>query len=272
VMLLRIWSIGVQYGDISPDRAQMIEFPQISNCAGAPLGFQVDTPEAVVGHATGVATRTNMLAYVVTANLDHVATLARSQTFVEAYKGAAARTLDGMPLVWVARRKGERTARRITGHDLLECVIKRSDACTRLFALCATKAIGERFQSVAQNRGLHPEQVGFVVPPIGFEHDPEQTARILEAIVQHGTTHLILGIGAPKSEIWCHMNASRLPGVLALCVGEAVSVFAGCASRAPAFMQRSGLEWLFRLLHEPRRLAWRYLVRSWTGLLVLTMK
>jgi N-acetylglucosaminyldiphosphoundecaprenol N-acetyl-beta-D-mannosaminyltransferase len=65
------------------------------------------------------------------------------------------------------------------------------------------------------------------------------------------------------------MNAARLPGVLALCVGEAVSVFAGCRSRAPAFIQRAGLEWLFRLLHEPRRLAWRYLVRSWTGLLVL---
>ena len=69
----------------------------------------------------------------------------------------------------------------------------------------------------------------------------------------HGTTNLIMGVGAPKSEIWCNGHRRELPGIVALCIGDAVSVYAGLKSRAPKLLQTLGLEWAFRFLQEPQR-------------------
>jgi N-acetylglucosaminyldiphosphoundecaprenol N-acetyl-beta-D-mannosaminyltransferase len=233
-----------------------------------PLQFRVDTPEAVLMQAAAVAGRTNALAYVVTANLDHILSLAQDRGFFAAYNRAAARTLDGMPLVWAARKCSNRTVNRITGHDLLKCLLRPRNA-ERIFLLCSTTEVGELFTRAAQRLGRCPEDLAFIAPPHGFERRPVQTEVIIDAILQHRATHLVLGVGAPKSEVWCYANANKLTGIVAICVGDAVNVFAGATKRAPVFLQRAGLEWLFRLMHDPKRLARRYLLRSWVGLFVL---
>lgn len=206
---------------------------------------------------------------IVTANLDHVITLAENPAFRDAYAGAAARTLDGMPLVWLSRLRGARKASRVTGHDLLDVVLDRRDATgQRVFLLPASAEAGRAVAERLATSGILPDQVAFEVPPFGFERDEAFSAALAERIRQHGTTLLVMGVGAPKSEIWVHRQGAALGRPVVLCVGEALNVAAGLVGRAPRLIQVLGLEWLFRVASQPRRLFRRYFIRSWRFLAI----
>ncbi|WP_375410276.1 WecB/TagA/CpsF family glycosyltransferase [uncultured Methylobacterium sp.] len=202
--------------------------------------------------------------------MDHIITLSESPAFRRAYDGAAARTLDGMPLVWLARLRGARDARRITGHDILDSALARHWATEgRAFVVCANERIGQAATAYILRGGGTPEAVAFVVPPLGFEQDAAYGAELAERIRVHGTTLLIMAIGAPKSEIWVDQQGAAIGAPLVVAVGGALGVIMGLQPRAPLFMQRSGLEWLFRFAQDPRRLFRRYFIKSWRFLSLL---
>ncbi|MGU3538536.1 WecB/TagA/CpsF family glycosyltransferase [Methylobacterium sp. A54F] len=206
---------------------------------------------------------------VVTANVDHIVILAESGAFRKAYAGAAVRTLDGMPLVWLARLRGSPGARRVTGHDLLGHVLTRVPAPgTRIFLVCANRDVAERMHHRFVQTGLPGDAVVTEVPPFGFEADAAYGLALAERVRSHGTTLLVMGVGAPKSEIWIDRHAALVGAPLVLSVGEALSVASGLVPRAPLRMQRAGLEWLFRFALAPRRMFRRYFVRSWRFLLL----
>lgn len=239
---------------------------------GSPLYFRcsADSADAIVRELSEKACDSEALLYVATANLDHMRMLAQRQDFRRAYHVAAARTLDGMPLVWAARLRRRKRLNRVTGHDILEAQLRFAHAERhRFYVLCKDGETGEALTGKLQARGFMRERIRYFVPPFGFESSPEVTKLIIADIHAHETTHLIMGVGAPKSELWCHDNASRLPGVVAFCIGDAVSVSAGVRKRAPKALQRLGLEWAFRFAQEPRRLFMRYFVHSWVGLRAL---
>ena len=100
--------------------------------------------------------------------------------------------------------------------------------------------------------------VGTYSPPLGFEADPVQNARILELIAAARPQVLIVGLGAPKQELWVHRHRTQLAARVALCLGATIDFLAGETPRAPKWMRGAGLEWTFRVASEPRRLAWRY--------------
>ncbi len=201
---------------------------------------------------------------IVTANLDHVVTLTENAAFRAAYDGAVARTLDGMPLVWLARLRGARSARRVTGHDLIAAALAPPwPAGQRLYLVCATEAVGRHLTERLVAAGIGREAIATTVPPYGFETDEAYSHALSEAVRTHGTTLLVLGVGAPRSEIWVDRQGPALGAPVVLAVGEAMNVAAGLVPRAPVFLQRAGLEWFFRFLHAPRRLFRRYFVRSW---------
>lgn len=201
---------------------------------------------------------------IVTANLDHVVELSDNAAFRKAYTGAAVRTLDGMPLVWLARCLGMREAVRVTGHDLLAAALERMDRPgERVYLICANTVVASRMRARFVEAGLPTEALKTAIPPLGFEQDKAFCAALARAVRAHGTTLLILGVGAPKSEIWVDRHAVELGSPLCLAIGEAVNVAAGTVPRAPEPMQRLGFEWLFRFAHAPRRLFARYFVRSW---------
>lgn len=207
---------------------------------------------------------------IVTTNMDHVVTLSESAAFRAAYDGAVARTLDGMPVVWLARLRGAPDAMRVTGHDLLAAALREpATAATRIFLICATTEVGAVMTGRLYASGLAPGTVAVAVPPWGFERDEFYGRQLAARVREHGTTLLILGIGAPKSEIWVDRQGAALGGPVVLPVGEALNVAAGLVPRAPVAMQRLGLEWLFRFVHAPRRLFRRYFVRSWRFLWIV---
>jgi N-acetylglucosaminyldiphosphoundecaprenol N-acetyl-beta-D-mannosaminyltransferase len=207
---------------------------------------------------------------VVTANVDHIIVLSENPAFRKAYQGAAARTLDGMPLVWLARLGGCYDAIRVTGHDLLACAVAAPQVPgRRVFVLCASTRVGDRIRALFVRAGLAPEDVAVAAPPFGFETDAAYSCALADAVRSHGTTLLLMGVGAPKSEIWVDRQGAALGAPVVLSVGDALTVAAGLAPRAPRLMQRAGLEWLFRFLHAPQRLFHRYFVRSWRFVWIL---
>jgi N-acetylglucosaminyldiphosphoundecaprenol N-acetyl-beta-D-mannosaminyltransferase len=94
---------------------------------------------------------------------------------------------------------------------------------------------------------------------LGFEHKPEEEARILEKIQLAAADIVFVALGAPKQELWMHRNAQQLKSGLLLGIGAALEFCAGTVQRAPVWMQRMGAEWIFRLCQQPRRLMRRYL-------------
>ncbi len=100
-------------------------------------------------------------------------------------------------------------------------------------------------------------------PRLGFERDPAENEAILARIAESRSDVLVVGLGAPKQELWVHAHLRQIQAPVAMCVGATIDFLAGERRRAPLWMRQTGLEWIFRLLGEPRRLAGRYARDAW---------
>ena len=201
--------------------------------------------------------------YVVTPNVDHVVRLQKDPEFLEAYRGASLVMPDGMPVVWASRLLGKRLKQRITGTDLIPEVCRLAvEGGYSVFFLGGNPGVAEK---AAENlKRSHPglKMAGSYAPPFGFERDPAGNEETVRRVNQAGPDVVFIALGAPKQEKWIWRNAGRLQFRLALCIGSGLDYPAGLARRAPAWMQRCGLEWLWRVGLEPRRLARRYLIED----------
>ena len=133
----------------------------------------------------------------------------------------------------------------------------------RPFFITADDAIGQALQVELEARGFIFAAPPFLTVPFGFERDVAATDAVIAAIAGYDATHLFLGIGSPKSEIWVVAHRDRLGALYILPVGAALEFHTGKKSRAPHLVRRLGLEGVWRLGSEPRRLWRRYMVDSW---------
>jgi N-acetylglucosaminyldiphosphoundecaprenol N-acetyl-beta-D-mannosaminyltransferase len=201
---------------------------------------------------------------LVTTNLNHVVDLARNARFRAAYRRAWRVTADGMPVMLYARLRGVPLRERLTGSGVFAALMPLLDPTRhRVYFLAPTKEVGALCRQWLIGRGFAPEAIALEVPERGFDTDDARSADLADRIRMHGTTHLVMGIGAPKSEIWAHRLSDRLGPCYVLCVGAGLEFFVGLRSRGPVWAQSSGLEWLWRFAQEPRRLFRRYFVDSW---------
>jgi N-acetylglucosaminyldiphosphoundecaprenol N-acetyl-beta-D-mannosaminyltransferase len=133
----------------------------------------------------------------------------------------------------------------------------------RVFLLGAAAGVADRAAKNISERWPAVHVVGTYSPPLGFEKDELENERILKCIAASQPDVLVVGLGAPKQELWVHAHRDRIAAPVALCVGATIDFLAGEKPRAPVWMRRVGLEWLQRLASEPRRLAGRYLRDAW---------
>jgi N-acetylglucosaminyldiphosphoundecaprenol N-acetyl-beta-D-mannosaminyltransferase len=200
---------------------------------------------------------------VATVNVDHVVTLRTDQRFRQAYHHAWRITADGAPVYLYARASGIKLRERVTGSDLFAALVERWEpARHRLFMLVANDEVARRMTRILIGRGYTEETLAIEVPPFGFEKDPAYCAQLTARIRARKPTHIVLGVGAPKSEIWAYDHRDELGDAIVLCVGAAVEFVTGLKQRSPVFMRRFGMEWMWRFGTEPRRLFHRYFVRS----------
>jgi len=200
--------------------------------------------------------------YVVTPNVDHAVLLSRRNDLWQAYTGASMVLADGAPIVAAAKLLGRSLPERVAGSDLVPSVLRAAKGRKtplRVFLLGAGPGVAERAAVNIHRQYPGVEVVGTHCPPLGFEHSCEQNQAALDAVAACQPDLVIVGLGAPKQELWVHKHADKLQAKVALCAGATIDFLAGEKKRSPVWMQRTGLEWLHRLSTEPRRLASRYL-------------
>jgi N-acetylglucosaminyldiphosphoundecaprenol N-acetyl-beta-D-mannosaminyltransferase len=199
--------------------------------------------------------------YVVTPNVNHAVLLQRHASFARVYADADFVLADGVPIVLLARMFGRGVPERVAGSDLVPRLFDRANADLpiRVYLLGARPEVNERATRAVELRWPSIQVVGRDSPPFGFEQREAENARILSQIATAQPDVLIVGLGAPKQELWVHQHRDRIRAKIALCVGATIDFLAGEKPRAPYWMRRSGLEWVHRIALEPRRLSGRYL-------------
>jgi N-acetylglucosaminyldiphosphoundecaprenol N-acetyl-beta-D-mannosaminyltransferase len=201
---------------------------------------------------------------LVTSNVDHIVRLRRDAQFRAAYRSAWLATADGMPVYLYARRRQEGIKGRVTGSDLIATLVDRFDpGLHRPFFICADPAVCCGLRARLSANGFDSDAADFVTPPFGFELDEDYSEALATRIRERGTTHLVMGVGAPKSEIWAYRHRRLLGSCYVLPVGAGLEYAIGLKRRAPVALRRTGFEWAWRLAQEPRRLFRRYAIDSW---------
>lgn len=190
---------------------------------------------------------------------------ATAHSLVEANNNAALRQAlnsgivepDGMPLVWLGRRAG-RPVERVCGPDFMPALVGAGLAHSRThYFYGGASGVPEALAAGLACRFPGMKVAGLVSPPFR-ELSPEEDAAIVAEINAAKPDYVWVGLGAPKQDLWVAAHRAALEAPVLLAVGAAFDFHAGRRRRAPAWMQRTGTEWLFRLLSEPRRLAGRY--------------
>jgi N-acetylglucosaminyldiphosphoundecaprenol N-acetyl-beta-D-mannosaminyltransferase len=178
----------------------------------------------------------------------------------KALNGAGLTTGDGMPLVWWCQRAGNRDAARVCGTDLLLAMCAReSEPRHRHYFYGGSQKITERLVSTLTQRFPRLIVAGHRSPAFR-QLTAEEDAADVAAINAARPDFVWVGLGMPKQEKWMALHIGRIQAVALLGIGAAFDFVSGSKPRAPVWMQHSGMEWLFRLMTEPRRLAARYLV------------
>jgi N-acetylglucosaminyldiphosphoundecaprenol N-acetyl-beta-D-mannosaminyltransferase len=201
--------------------------------------------------------------WVVTPNLDILRRWVREEEIAALCSQADVVVADGMAIVWAARLQGTPLPERVAGSDLVfsltEAAARRGRSVFFLggnpgTAVDAARILGER------NAGL--EVAGTYCPPFGYEREPGEMERIRELVVSSRPDIVYVGLGLLKQDRMICELRDALPSTWWLGVGVSFSFVCGEVRRAPAWMQRAGLEWMHRLAQEPGRLAARYLVHG----------
>lgn len=199
--------------------------------------------------------------YVAICNVHVVVSASQDANYLGVINGADMATPDGAPIAWMLRRQGNVKQQRISGPDLMWVLCER----------CAAENLPVYFygstEPTLQVLGHRLSQAfpGLVIggkesPPFRVQTVEEDSAA-LDRINASGAGIVFVGLGCPKQERWMAEHRGRVNAVM-IGVGAAFDFHAGTVQRAPAWMRDNGLEWLHRLLSEPRRLWRRYLVTN----------
>ncbi len=227
------------------------------------FGIQIDPVTMQQALAQSLAWVTEPLQkchLIVTPNLDHVVRLPHDAAMRGAYVRADLVVADGWPVVMASRWLGRPLPERVAGSDLVPGLLAagRREGMT-VYLLGGLPGVAR----VAADRILKDwpgvRVVGTYSPPWGFERDDAECEHILQRIDEARPDLLVVGFGAPKQEIWLARFADRLTCKVAIAAGATIDFLAGQQVRAPRGLQRLGLEWAYRLVRDPKRLARRYL-------------
>lgn len=196
---------------------------------------------------------------VVTVNIDFLSIATRDGAFKRLVNEADLVTADGKPLLWAARYLGASLPERITGPDLIHMATRHSlTHGSSIFFLGAAPGVAAAAVDGLRERYGNIGVAGVYSPPIG-DLEGEEDVRIRQLIRDARPDFLFVALGCPKQDFW--IDAHRdLDVPVAAGIGGSFDFLSGRIRRAPSWAQHSGLEWAFRLAHEPRRLAKRYLV------------
>lgn len=198
--------------------------------------------------------------WLITANLDFLRRWAKDPQMRALYALADLRVADGMPLVWAARLQGDPCPERVAGATMVEDLAARAAAEGRTMALLGgSGGAAARAAEVWTVRYPGLRVLDTIEPWVDAEPTPDQVEPLRAWVREHQPELLLVGLGSPKQERLIRELRSSVPTAWMIGVGVSFSFASGQIRRAPAWMQETGLEWVSRLVSEPKRLARRYL-------------
>jgi N-acetylglucosaminyldiphosphoundecaprenol N-acetyl-beta-D-mannosaminyltransferase len=208
-----------------------------------------------------LALRNRQGGWLVTANLDFLRRYVKHPEARELYDKADIRVADGMPLVWACRVQRTRIPERVPGSSLVWLLVERAAAEGRsVYLLGGAPGAGERAADVLLRKNPNLKLCGRSSPQISSPPSPAEVKVVLAELARAQPDILLVALGSPKQEQLIHALREHLPSTWSVGIGISLSFVAGDVKRAPTWMRRMGLEWLHRMLQEPRRLMRRYLV------------
>jgi N-acetylglucosaminyldiphosphoundecaprenol N-acetyl-beta-D-mannosaminyltransferase len=201
--------------------------------------------------------------FVVTPNVNHVCLCYRNPVFKEAYQRAFLALPDGIPILWASRLLGVPLKVKLSGSDMVPrlCAFAAEQGYS-VFFLGGAPGTADRSAEIMKERHPALKVAGTYCPPFGFEKDPAQLAETLAAVREAAPVFCFVALGSPKQELFMANHHEQLGAQVSIGIGAAFDFISGRVKRAPVWMQHAGLEWLWRLLQEPRRLWRRYLVED----------
>lgn len=195
--------------------------------------------------------------YICVSNVHTTVMSYENEEYRKIQNGAAMALPDGAPLSSYSRRKGYKQAQRVTGPDLmLELFAISKEKGYRHYFYGATEETLQSMKEVLERDYPGIQIAGMYAPPFRAL-TPQEDAQIVAKINESRPDFIWIGLGAPKQEEWMYQHMGQLQGVL-IGVGAGFDYLAGYIKRAPRWMQRMSLEWLYRLLQDPKRLWRRY--------------
>lgn len=205
----------------------------------------------------------NKNAYVVTPNVDHIVQLETNKELQAVYENASLILTDGKPLMWIAKWYGTPIKEKISGSDLFPLLCKMSaEKGYKMFFFGAAEGVAAKAAENLSERYKGLQVVGTYSPPYGFEKNQIEMDKIKEMVKKSAPDILIVGLGCPKQEKFMYYNWQNLGVPISFGLGASLDFEAGNVKRAPKWMANHGLEWLFRITQDPKRMAKRYLLND----------
>lgn len=199
--------------------------------------------------------------YVVTPNVDHVLLLDSNDKFKLSYDKASLRLVDGWPVAKFLSFSFGKDVKTVPGSDLVPALLDKCSKerpSTKVFLLGGLDGVGDAASHNIKNSFPGSFLIETYSPPFGFEYDNLECSKILRMVNDFQPDILVIGLGAPKQEIWIHAHHNEIKCGVAICAGATIDFIAGSKSRAPVAFRKMKIEWLYRMLQEPRRLFPRY--------------
>ena len=200
---------------------------------------------------------------LITPNVDHLVKLQKDKDFYDVYQKAEWVVCDSKILYLMSKLLKEPLPEAIPGSSFFTAyyMYHKNDQNCKIFLLGAAEGIAENAMKNINEKVGRRIVVGAHSPSYGFEKNEQECEELVRIVNESGANVLLVGVGAPKQEKWIMKYRDRMPGVdVFMALGATIDFEAGTLKRAPKVWQKCGMEWLYRVIKEPKRLFKRYFV------------
>jgi len=200
---------------------------------------------------------------LITPNVDHLVKLQKDKDFYDVYQKAEWVVCDSKILYLMSKLLKEPLPEAIPGSSFFTAyyMYHKNDQNCKIFLLGAAEGIAEKAMKNINEKVGRRIVVGAHSPSYGFEKNEQECEELVRIVNESGANVLLVGVGAPKQETWIMKYRDRMPGVdVFMALGATIDFEAGTLKRAPKVWQKCGMEWLYRVIKEPKRLFKRYFV------------
>ena len=218
------------------------------------------TKEEAISHIEDCI-RTRKIGHVITPNVDQIIRIERDPYFKEICDRAELLLVNGTPILWIAKWYGRPIKEKICGSDLVPelCEVAAKKGYS-VFLLGAAEGVAAKAADNLQKEYPGLKVAGTYSPPFGFEKDRAEIEHMNKMLFDSKADLLFVGMGVPKQDIFIYENMHKYQIPMSFSIGAAIDFEAGVQSRAPKWINKIGMEWLYRLISDPKRMFKRYIV------------